>query len=678
MQDSRNAARRKALPPELLKYRRWIAWDLMEGRKKPRGSTLVPEHWHDYDEIAHEEHVGFVLTNGVIDSVKGRLLALDIDACLDPKTGAVADWAAPMRAQYPSTFWEITPSGTGLRCWLWIKRLPPAPLRTCYVDAPSVDGKQPQIQIFGQGPAGYVAVTGDVLPGPSFIGVVESLDWLVDAFDFEHAAAPTTELRAGLGEAPTTEEVHRMLDATERTCKLRDARWQDLGFPSASEAYFELVTHVVRAARGHQHVAFCVLLELETWGRGLVDSREPQRYASEKWVRAEVARVASKLDFTHAGEVFDVLEVSPSDVLEASPPVEKPRRIVHYREARDRADDQSAWLVYQTIPRVGLVQLFGDPGAAKTPVAMSLAAHVAGDAATWWGRDIDTHGAVVYMAGEGFSGLVHRFAATCAAIGVDPAIAPIYVTTQPGQLSDAADVRVWIDELRRIVDVEATRTGKRLPIRMLVVDTQAQNFGAGNENSSEDMNAFVQHAQTIARVFSTCVLLVHHTGHEHKTRARGSSVMIAALDACYEITRAGVAVAMTPRKLKEGPIDETLRGTLEVVPIGVDRRQRPITTVRLRTSEPAPNEIAAAAGAVSDVEALVVEHVRRLAGEPTSAKRTSVELGIPKRVASDALARLTAIGVLTRVKGGARSRTSIYGVTVDSVEPARKLDDLLS
>ncbi|HMR75825.1 MAG TPA: hypothetical protein PKD61_11950, partial [Polyangiaceae bacterium] len=76
MNPNDTGARRK-IPSELLAQRRWIAWDLVEGRKKPRGSTLIPEHWHDYDEIEHEQRIGFVLTNGVVDSVKGRLLALD-------------------------------------------------------------------------------------------------------------------------------------------------------------------------------------------------------------------------------------------------------------------------------------------------------------------------------------------------------------------------------------------------------------------------------------------------------------------------------------------------------------------------------------------------------------------------------------------------------------------------
>jgi hypothetical protein len=64
---------------------------------------------------------------------------------------------------------------------------------------------------------------------------------------------------------------------------------------------------------------------------------------------------------------------------------------------------------------------------------------------------------------------------------------------------------------------------------LFVVDTLNRN-STGNENSSEDMSAFVAGCDRLREATGATVLVVHHKGHGQDDRGRGSSVLDAAAD----------------------------------------------------------------------------------------------------------------------------------------------------
>jgi RecA-family ATPase len=70
---------------------------------------------------------------------------------------------------------------------------------------------------------------------------------------------------------------------------------------------------------------------------------------------------------------------------------------------------------------------------------------------------------------------------------------------------------------------------------MIIIDTLARNMG-GDENSTQDMNAFIQHLDTYLRQpWKCCVLVVHHRRGMDKDRSRGSTALKGALDAEYKV-----------------------------------------------------------------------------------------------------------------------------------------------
>ncbi|MNI34004.1 hypothetical protein D3C73_879800 [compost metagenome] len=94
-----------------------------------------------------------------------------------------------------------------------------------------------------------------------------------------------------------------------------------------------------------------------------------------------------------------------------------------------------------------------------------------------------------------------------------------------------------------------------LPVRLIVVDTVARCFGAGDENRAADMGGFIAGCDQIKVRTGATVLMVHHTGKKEDNGARGSSAFRAALDVELLVKREGgdsQAVTLTCTKMKDG------------------------------------------------------------------------------------------------------------------------------
>jgi RecA-family ATPase len=72
---------------------------------------------------------------------------------------------------------------------------------------------------------------------------------------------------------------------------------------------------------------------------------------------------------------------------------------------------------------------------------------------------------------------------------------------------------------------------------MIWLDTLARTFGAGDENSQKDMNAFITGVDRLRDTFRCVVGVVHHTGKEDGKGLRGSSALYAAMDTVIRTER---------------------------------------------------------------------------------------------------------------------------------------------
>jgi hypothetical protein len=188
-----------------------------------------------------------------------------------------------------------------------------------------------------------------------------------------------------------------------------------------------------------------------------------------------------------------------------------------------------SWLVRQFFEANSLAMVFGEPGVCKSFIAVDVACSVA-TGMNWHGNPV-RQSAVFYISGEGMNNIAKRFRAWEISHGVSLQDVPLYISHHAAQFCDL----VAAEEVSSVIQTLASDSG--INPALIVIDTLARNFGPGDENSTQDMSRFVTHIDGALRLpFSACVLIVHHVGHQEKTRGRGSIALKGALDAEYIVT----------------------------------------------------------------------------------------------------------------------------------------------
>lgn len=193
------------------------------------------------------------------------------------------------------------------------------------------------------------------------------------------------------------------------------------------------------------------------------------------------------------------------------------------------------WTVRKWLPAASMVVLFGEPGCGKSFLAVDWCCHVA-TGQEWNGNRVK-QGAVLYIAGEGHYGLRRRFATWQQQHGVIPDT--LYISERAVTLDPAGAKTVF----------KAVGSIDEIPV-LIVVDTLSSVI-AGDENNAVDMNAFLTVLKKLLVGTAATILVVHHTGHGSKDRARGHSSLKAALDAEFRAERCDESGTLTCTKPKD-------------------------------------------------------------------------------------------------------------------------------
>lgn len=202
----------------------------------------------------------------------------------------------------------------------------------------------------------------------------------------------------------------------------------------------------------------------------------------------------------------------------------------------DLEDVQVQWLIGGLIPQKALAALYGQPGSYKSFVALYLAAMVATGDECFFRRAVP--GRVVYVMGEGGAGAFKR----AKALEKQHNIENPDVTF----LRSALDLRGSLDDANRLIEA-IKQTGNNPDL--IIIDTLARNFGGGNENSSEDMGAFINVVAHLQYSLDCAALVVHHSGKDDAKGMRGHSSLFGAVDTELEVVK--VSDEDDPRKIGE-------------------------------------------------------------------------------------------------------------------------------
>jgi RecA-family ATPase len=186
---------------------------------------------------------------------------------------------------------------------------------------------------------------------------------------------------------------------------------------------------------------------------------------------------------------------------------------------------------------------FGPSNTGKSFIILDLCICVASGRAFRDEHEVD-QGAVVYVAGEGITGMQNRIEAARREGMLHPE-APLFLCFVPVSLLEPSNA------LKLAESVKAAAEQSDLPCRLVVIDTLSRSMPGGDENSGKDMTVAVQSIDAVRAATGAHVLAVHHTGKDQERGARGHSSLRAAVDTEVEITRPEGSEISTARITKQ-------------------------------------------------------------------------------------------------------------------------------
>ena len=288
------------------------------------------------------------------------------------------------------------------------------------------------------------------------------------------------------------------------------------------------------------------------------------------------------------------LDTYPADIAKEfapDPPKQqdkpKPAKTIKIESWDTIQDEPVEWLIEGVIPKGSFTALYGPPGSFKSFIALDIAEAIA-TGRTWMGREVKQTGAVLYLAGEGFGGIGARIKA-CKMHHQTEDGAPIYIVRHQLNLrSSQEDFNALMMAVVQLVE----QTG--MEFSLAIVDTLARAFGGGNENSSEDMGAFITAMGKVQEFLNCALMVLHHSGKDAAKGLRGHSSLLGAVDTELELLRFDEQMkgVLTISKQKDGADNERFGFEMvevEIRPTGLGLSE-PVVSLAVQASDSAKTD----------------------------------------------------------------------------------------
>jgi hypothetical protein len=207
-------------------------------------------------------------------------------------------------------------------------------------------------------------------------------------------------------------------------------------------------------------------------------------------------------------------------------------------EVLDNQPHHVSWLIKGLVERRSVGVLIGAPGVGKSFAAIDIACCVASEQ-SFHGRKTRS-GRVLFLAGEGFSGIKRRVQAWRQEHG-NPDLSPLIVSERAINFGSLDDLKLLYSYLE-----------SEEPFELIVIDTLARATAGMSENDAQEMGPFMERLAGFTRKYDSTVLAVHHTGKNNTQEGRGSSAIKGAVDFELLMTKpvAG-SLLMSCNKMKE-------------------------------------------------------------------------------------------------------------------------------
>lgn len=281
-------------------------------------------------------------------------------------------------------------------------------------------------------------------------------------------------------------------------------------------------------------------------------------------------------------------------------PVAPPNPLLQYLITEDELNNLTPPepLIEGWLFRHSLAFLTGPPKKGKTFIALDIAMSVA-NGVDWVGGTATSQGKVLYIVGEGTSGIARRTNAWRAARGI-----PLDGSDNIKFLRRAAQLKDH-GELRALLEICEMHKPD-----LVIVDTFARAAVGVEENSAKEVGEAIAGLDAIKAITGACVLVIHHSGKDTGKGYRGSSALGGAWDT--SITVDGDTSTMTLRNDEQKDVEAA-----EPIGIAFDKIGGSIVPRRLDT--PPVTEESTRDGDITSARLELMSAIRReRKGEPMS------------------------------------------------------------
>jgi len=537
------------IPEQLRRLDQWLG--TRAGEKRPvtayhphhYASTGNPQHYATFDaardaiESNDLDGIGFAVTE------YDGFVIVDLDACRNKASGVLSDFARRVVDELDS-YTEASRSGTGLH--IVVESYTSNNMKSLNTDK--------KIEVFST--KGFVILTGEVIESRARVARVprERMREFMRKHRLEAKPERVYETSAPPELTPAN------LDSDEAALTFGPAAHallvtgneDDLALVYPREAGGELDRSRTIYAMVHEcHRIGVPAADCYTWLASSPWVSEYMTEKSENWLwRYNVEPV-------YLDETGDTI---PSD--------EAPKAERSVFVAGDEAVGNLLpvdWLIERYVERDASGLMSGAHSTYKSTVALDWSLCVA-TGTPWKGHRV-SKGNVVYIAGEGQTGLAKRVKAWCIENDSETA-GNILLSRSAVQVMDTHQLDAALAEIDAKLDGLGW-TGASYPpgspsgapgpaVDLVVVDTLNKNFAGGDENNAGETAAFFN--RLTLSFPGACVLVVHHLGKDTSKGSRGSSAIEAGADYVYRTKLvADRTVKLTCSKMKDAdkanPVD---------------------------------------------------------------------------------------------------------------------------
>jgi hypothetical protein len=277
------------IPAYLREMKRWTAWKFIPPKKAGAKPGKFPcsvvndsGTWRTFSEALDtpQAGIGFMMLGA------HSLCGIDLDGCVDPTTGAVAQFATSLLAALPDTYAELSPSGKGIRIFATI----PEGMRV-----PEFLSKAHGVECYVGKSSRYLTVTGHVLPGRAGLIGAMTTEAVKMLSPIAGATGGGTELEIKLPvpQIERTAEWQKILDGRLAYTKLKK-EWREYletgDLPGGrSERSFAIACKLLEARYTADEV-FAVLLSAPGSWEAALDKRDQDVTRARALIWADIGR----------------------------------------------------------------------------------------------------------------------------------------------------------------------------------------------------------------------------------------------------------------------------------------------------------------------------------------------------------------------------------------------------